>query len=279
MNRELICSILEVPTEPWPPDHYALIGLEPAQVTPVAVEQRVQELSARLRAYQLTEPELVTDALNRLAQALNCLTDPTARRIYDLARVGTIALAPIAPTPPPVSRPAIAEIESAGDAQLSARRRLYRRLCAVRRLRWSWLELGRWFDASGARPRELLDQVDLIRAARSVRTAWASDPLPSVGIVNSPGGYVIALIRDASLLRRLQRLKLSDLEKLSADWTDGLSAIDREITSTRARLRRRGPIARRFRRAGYFLGGNGIDITLCTLGLLALGIAIWRGWN
>jgi hypothetical protein len=275
----LICCILGVPTEPWPPDHYALIGLEPAQVTPAAVEQRVQELSARLRAYQLTEPELVTDALNRLAQALNCLTDPTTRRIYDLSRVGTIALAPIAPTPPPVSRPAIADIESAGHARLSARRRLYRRLCAVRRLRRSWLDLGRWLGTSGARPRELLDQVDLIQAARSVRLAWASNPLPPVGIVNSPGGYVIALVRDASLLRRLQRLKLSELEKLSADWTDGLSAINREITSTRARLRRRGPIARQLRRATYFLIGNGIDIALCTLGLLALGIAIWRGWD
>ena len=279
MSRELICSILGVPTEPWPPDHYALIGLDPAQITPAAAEQRVQELSARLRAYQLTEPELVTDALNRLAQALNCLTDPRARRIYDLSRVGTIALVPIAPTPPPVSRPAVAEIESADDAQLSARRRLYRRLCTFRRLRQFWLELGRWFGTSGARPRELLDQVDLIRAARSVRIAWASDPLPPVGVVNSPGGYVIALIRDASLLRRLQRLKLSELEKLSADWTDGLSAINREITSTRARLRRRGPIARRFRRASYFLVNNGIDIVLCTLGLLTLGIAIWRGWN
>jgi hypothetical protein len=279
MNRELICSILGVATEPWPPDHYALIGLEPAKVTPAAVERRVQELSTRLRAYQLTEPELVTDTLNRLAQALNCLTDPAARRLYDLSRVGTLALAPMTPTSPPISRPVIPEIGSVDDVQLSARRRLYRRLCAVRRLRRSWLELGPWLGTSAERPRDLLDQVDQIRAARSVRIAWASTPLPPVGIVNSPGGYVMALMRDRSLSRRLTRLTSRELERLTADWSDGLSALDREIAGTRARLRRRGPLTRLFRRTTYFLVGNGIDIVLCTLGLLAFGIAIRRGWN
>jgi hypothetical protein len=112
-----------------------------------------------------------------------------------------------------------------------------------------------------------------------VRTALTSDPLPPVGIANAPGAYVIALIRDASILRRLQRLKLSEFERLSADWVNGLSAIDREYALTRARLRGRQRFARRFRRASYFLVGNGIDLTLCALGLLALVIAIWRGWN
>src|SRR5262245_14666698 len=97
MSRELICAVLGVPVEPWPPDHYTLIGLSAEEVDAARVEQRVQELSARLRTYQLAHPDEVTDALNRLAQALNCLTNPAARRIYDLNFVGTIALAPVTP--------------------------------------------------------------------------------------------------------------------------------------------------------------------------------------
>jgi len=279
MNRELISSILGVPAEPWPPDHYALIGLEPAQVTAAIVEQRVQQLSSRLRAYQLAEPELVTDALNRLAQALNCLTDPAARRMYDLSRVGTIALAPMPPTAPPISRLPVLESGSVKDARTSARRGLYRRLSVLRRLRRSWQELGRWLGESGARPRELLDYVNLIRAARSVRTAWANDPSPPVGVANAPGKYVIALIQGAPMLRRLKRLKVTELEQLSADWANGLSAIDREALQTRALLRHRRPVSRRLRRVGHSFAGNGIDVALCTVGMLALAVAIWRGWN
>ena len=33
----------------------------------------------RLRRYQLAHPDAVTDAMNRLAQALVCLTDPAAK--------------------------------------------------------------------------------------------------------------------------------------------------------------------------------------------------------
>jgi hypothetical protein len=37
----------------------------------------------RLRRYQLTHAEQVTEGMNRLAQALVCLTDPVARTAYD----------------------------------------------------------------------------------------------------------------------------------------------------------------------------------------------------
>jgi hypothetical protein len=37
----------------------------------------------RLRPHQLLHPELVTEGMNRLAQALICLTDPVARAVYD----------------------------------------------------------------------------------------------------------------------------------------------------------------------------------------------------
>jgi hypothetical protein len=276
MSHELICSVLGVPAEPWPPDHYTLIGLDPGQADPAAVEARVQHLSVRLRAYQLAHPEDVSEVLNRLAQALNCLTDPSARRVYDLARLGTIALAPSPPLVrvyPPRTPNAVEPLDGAPP---SGHRLSYRRIVALRRLRLAWLELGRLFGEPEARPTELLNCVDLIQSARSVRTAWARDPTAPIGREHTPGGTVIGLIRGSRILRRYQRLKPSEREAAASDWRNGLVAIDRELSRWRERAGRRHPLARRLRRTMRFLINDGLDISLCLLGLVALGIAIWR---
>lgn len=47
------------------------------------VETRVLDRMEQLRAHQLKHPEAVTEGMNRLAQALVCLTDPVARAAYD----------------------------------------------------------------------------------------------------------------------------------------------------------------------------------------------------
>ena len=39
----------------------------------------------KVRRYQLNHPELATEVMNRLAQALVCLTDPAAKQAYDAA--------------------------------------------------------------------------------------------------------------------------------------------------------------------------------------------------
>src|SRR5437899_3051422 len=103
MSVELICSVLGLPPDRWPPDHYALLGLRPWEADAGRVEARVQELSARLRGYQLAHPDAVTDALNRLAQALVCLSDPAARAAYDR----DIGLIPLVPADEPPPRPAV----------------------------------------------------------------------------------------------------------------------------------------------------------------------------
>jgi hypothetical protein len=76
---------LGLPSGPWPPDHYALLGLSPGECDPAAVESLVLAGMDRLRPHQLLHPELVTVGMNRLAQALVCLTDPVARAAYDAA--------------------------------------------------------------------------------------------------------------------------------------------------------------------------------------------------
>src|SRR5215472_9715279 len=97
MDRELIRSWLQLPPGDWPPDHYTLLGLEPGEQDPLRIEQYVHERMQRLRNYQLTHPELATEAMNRLAQALVCLTDPAARKAYDRER--------LAPKPAEISAP------------------------------------------------------------------------------------------------------------------------------------------------------------------------------
>lgn len=85
MSRELICNWLKLPPDRWPPDHYSLVGLEPGESDRARIEQHVHERHEWLMRYQLTHPEAVTEALNCLARAFDCLTDPEAKKAYDAA--------------------------------------------------------------------------------------------------------------------------------------------------------------------------------------------------
>jgi hypothetical protein len=83
VDHLLLRSWLGLDPGPWPPDHYALLGLPPGVCDPTAVEAIVLDRMDRLREHQLRHPELATEGMNRLAQALICLTDPAARASYD----------------------------------------------------------------------------------------------------------------------------------------------------------------------------------------------------
>src|SRR5262249_27032540 len=84
MNGDLISSWLGLPSGSWPPNHYSLLGLGPREADPARVEQSVHERMDKVRHYQLSFPEEATEAMNRLAQALICLTAPGAKRAYDV---------------------------------------------------------------------------------------------------------------------------------------------------------------------------------------------------
>ena len=109
MDHSLLRSWLGLSPGLWPPDHYALIGIPAGLMDAQEVERMVLEQMGRLRSHQLLHPELVTEGMNRLAQALVCLTDPVAKAAYD-AEIG-ISLRPphrevveaiSRPTPPPL---------------------------------------------------------------------------------------------------------------------------------------------------------------------------------
>jgi hypothetical protein len=83
MTHEKLRGWLKISDGHWPPDHYALIGLEPGAGTPDEIEARVLERLELLRRYQLPHPDEATEGMNLLARALDTLTDPEARKAYD----------------------------------------------------------------------------------------------------------------------------------------------------------------------------------------------------
>jgi hypothetical protein len=88
MSHEQVCSWLGLPPGSWPPDHYTLLGLERGEADLARIEQRIHERLVQLRSRQLHDPEQVTEAMNLLARAFTCLTDPDAKRIYDAQLLG-----------------------------------------------------------------------------------------------------------------------------------------------------------------------------------------------
>jgi hypothetical protein len=84
MDHELIANWLQLPPGKWPVDHYTLLGLSPGEPDLTRIEQHVHERMERVRRYQLIHPESATEAMNRLAQALVCLTDPRTKQAYDV---------------------------------------------------------------------------------------------------------------------------------------------------------------------------------------------------
>jgi hypothetical protein len=94
MDHELICTWLGLSGACWPPDHYTLLGLPPGETDCARIEQHVHERLARLRCYQISHPGPATEAMNRLAQAFICLTDPEAKRAYDATAFPHLVAAP-----------------------------------------------------------------------------------------------------------------------------------------------------------------------------------------
>jgi hypothetical protein len=105
MDNDLICSWLRLSPGTWPPDHYRLLGLQLGEDNAELIEQHVHERLDTVRRYQMMHPEQATEAMNRLAQALVCLTEPSSKKSYD-AQLGIVAPAPPAPMPPVADSPA-----------------------------------------------------------------------------------------------------------------------------------------------------------------------------
>ncbi len=74
MNTALLLQWLQLPPGPWPPDERALLGLAAGPVDSIRAESNALARMEMLRPHQLKHPEVVTEGMNRLAQALIALT-------------------------------------------------------------------------------------------------------------------------------------------------------------------------------------------------------------
>jgi hypothetical protein len=103
----MICTWLGLPSDAWPPDHYRLLGLTPGEGDVSLIDQRVHQKLDLVRPYQMLHPEQATEAMNRLAQAFICLTDPVTKRAYDLSLLGPRARPEPPQAPPPPVLPSV----------------------------------------------------------------------------------------------------------------------------------------------------------------------------
>jgi hypothetical protein len=63
----------------------------PGEGDTALIEQRVHERIDSVRCYQMRYPEQATEAMQLLARAFDCLTDPVGKKAYDATLLGTAA--------------------------------------------------------------------------------------------------------------------------------------------------------------------------------------------
>jgi hypothetical protein len=301
MDYQLLCSWLSLPAGSWPPNHYVLLGLEPGATDVAAIEARVHERMGILRRYQLTNPELATEAMNRLAQAMICLTDEGSRVAYaaqiapELTSRGSspgavpeivppaeveppapgavpLAQLPIGPTDSGVS-PAVAPVPLELDA-VHTRRDLYFRIARTRQIQQLWASVGKHLDNPRHRLSRPTEAADLIHEMKSLSRLIQSYP-SRLGQAGQPGYLVLALARQQLIVPTLQTLQLSQRMALARDWKAGQDFLIEQngMLRTRSRaLRRRTPWNHLVRLSRSLLN-NHPGLVVLSLSLLALNVA------
>ncbi len=246
---------------------------------------------SQLRPHQLRHPELVTEGMNRLAQALICLSDSDSRHRYDtdlglIPATGTPEqpslpyelLEPSETHPVPIDRvtesviegvlvverpPAYEVVEpfvarpipQAEVWQPANRRQLYARLVALRRLLAAWQELRFLVANPGEaldRPISVLRCLEATRAAHTLFTAYP-DVIPAIG---EPGSKVVALIRQPQVLAIHRTLLTNQRQALAMDWHRGerfLMGEQRRLRAFAQSTRPRRPRSNVLVRCGYWL--------------------------
>lgn len=257
----LVGAWLGLPPGAWPPDHYALLGLAPGVGDPADIEARALDRMERLRAYQLVHPDAATAGMNRLAQALVCLTDPAARAAYDRA-LGVAPLFEVVEEEPllvaevvepayEVVEPAVLPYEVVPDAEPAPqppleeppfapdepapldRRAVYRRLAALRRALPAWERLR---PALGDPAEALATPVAVLLFLRAV--ADARPALPRAGFaLRGGGGVVAALVRTPNPLHVVRILLPSQRAAVARDWRRGYDALRAARDQLRAQAR------------------------------------------
>jgi hypothetical protein len=271
MDTTLLLTWLGLPPGVWPPDDRALLGLPPGGGVDVAeAEQNALERMEWLRPHQLVHPELVTEGMNRLAQALFAVTAPPAEPIPTPAPVPpppppapvvleaelvtvavaapprAISLPPVVPTLAPLPVPDFEPVllnevaPPAGSGTFGNRRKAYRELAFLRRLRRVWDRLGP-FAGVPSDPIRSPEAVYIVRTAgRELRELLASFP-GAATVIERDGAAVAGVFSHPHPTVVLRDLLPGQRANLAADWASGRRVIEAGYLALRQTLRNSMP--------------------------------------
>jgi len=271
MDIPLLKAWLKLPPGPWPADDRTLLGLPPdGPIDPIDAERHALERMEWLRPHQLLHPELVTEGMNALAKALIAASRsvppetaaneaPTEVEILDAIVVTTKrrrktkrrpvlsssanlpmadVLVPLAPLDATANEP------PAGSAVVpSQRRRSYRELVLLRRLRAIWERLGRIVGV----PAESLSTAEMIAACLTERTALLRliEQAPElVEIVAHRGQRIVGILGQPHPPSVLRSLVPSQRRRIALEWAEARDHIELCSAALRHRLRTTTPKSR-----------------------------------
>jgi hypothetical protein len=276
----LIREALSIGDAAWPPSYYTLLGLTPEEATPERVEAAVLERMERLRAYQLAQPESVTEAMHLLARALDALTDLAAKQHDDAISPQPSASdsSPVAPAyavvPLPAPQPSGTLIlpddrRNVPDNDPLARRRVGE-LVRARRSLAAWDGLGHFLAEPSHTPPTRLALVVVLMNLREV-AAFEPNELSE----DEPGSAVMTLARSNLTTQGLLDLPETRREILAGDWRAGRWRLLGAYERARAVVGRHAQ-RHRLRRELRRWSRQAPEAAAIALGLVALLIAVYR---
>lgn len=271
----LICKALGLSDAPWPPDDLTLVGLTADEATPDRVEAAVLERMERLRVYQLTHPEPVTEAMNRLARALDALTGPAEPPAEPDPEPPPFEPSPLIefPSRRTVSRPAPVRKQPHPPAVRPkpppwpvrpGRERFYE-LARQRRLLRAWDGVGALLTEPNVRPTTRLGWVEAVAHLQSIALLDRGELA-----TNS----VFALARNGHGTQALIELTVLKRKTLADAWRMGRESLVEVIHRSRRRVGRRMPwhhVGRWLRR-----GQHAPEVIAALIGGTALIIAMMK---
>ena len=297
MDNHLLAEWLNLSPGDWPPPPRTLLGLSESAPREAAQPAALTRM-ALLRIHQLAHPELVTEGMNRLAQAVILVESASpAAPTLDLAPEEVVAprTAPGAAravrvrarvTPPlPVSKPLPVSPTPAIDAEpltlvvevpppppglgREARRQFYRELAALRGLTRA-LDTARSTIADPGEPLfSLVAVTQAVEAFARLRVALHHKGLPPDATANAP--CFLAICRVSHPVSVLRTLTPDQRGRIAREWAaTRVWAVGRQDSVRAAlRVRPRFPIIAPRLHANGWPGRGVVAITLLA-GLIAL---------
>lgn len=278
MDRSLLLQWLELPGGTWPPDPYTLLGLSEVNVDARQAEARTLVLMNRLRSHQLKHPELVTEGMNRLAEALLHVIahqsrsvekkpEPVAEVVETVDKpieLGPVIVRPIEALPafrfPPF--------------KTENRRRAYHDITRLRRLRICLKQLATTIGELSNKlntPGDIFHYLDgmdqLEKALSSYKPAnWSMGKLMPI---------LTFLARQPHHLSIMRSLEIEQRQRFSAQWLQATQTLDQYYSDCRKQLNAsRAKSANRRQPSGIIYRLFNWETILCLLWLLILILVV-----